>query len=108
MNCVLDGLNNYSMSADISKDIMGGKATNFWDLITKTKSIFLETDITITSSWVVNNVKLIFTDNEAQPTKNNTLYTFDLSSKFANVTVSEHATLIFPDFNFNFNYQLVS
>ncbi len=109
MNCQLEKeQKNRSMSADISKDITGGKATNFWDLIKNTKSIFLETDVSTTSGWSVNSVKLIFTDAQTQPDKDNTLYTFDLSSKFNGVIVSDHATLTFNDFNFKFNYQLVS
>lgn len=108
MNCQLEKeQQNRSISVDISKDITGGKATNFWDLITKTKSIFLETDVS-TSGWNVNGVKLVFTDIETEPNKDNTLYTLDLSSKFAGVTVSDRATLTFNNFNFNFNYQLVS
>ncbi|WP_425381714.1 hypothetical protein [Spiroplasma endosymbiont of Polydrusus pterygomalis] len=109
MNCQLDKeQKNRSMTADISKDITGGKATNFWDLITNTKSIYLETDVSTTSGWSVENVKLIFTNREAEPDQDNTLYTFDLSSKFASITVSERATLTFNDFNFKFNYQLES
>ena len=110
MNYLLDGDKTPSgISVDINKDITGGKATNFWELITKTKSIFLETDVVITTSgWALKNVKLIFTDSETKPTKNNTLYTLDLSGKFKGVIVSDRATLTFPDFNFNFNYQLVS
>lgn len=109
MNCQLEKeQQNRSMAVDISKNITGGKATNFWDLITKTKSIFLETDVSTTSGWSVNNVKLIFTDKQTQPDKDNILYTLDLSSKFAGVTVSNHATLTFNDFNFKFNYQVIS
>lgn len=109
MNCQLEKeKQNRSMSADISKDIIGGKATNFWDLIIKTKSIFLETDVSTTSGWSVKNVKLIFTDIDEEPDQKNTLYTFDLSSKFNGIIVSERATLTFNDFNFKFNYQLVS
>ncbi|WP_338979757.1 hypothetical protein [Spiroplasma endosymbiont of Lasioglossum malachurum] len=111
MNYLLDGDTKPSgMSVDISKDIKGGKVNNFWDLITQTKSIFLETDVTVTtkSGWELNNVKLVFTDSETQPTKDNTLYTLDLSERFAGKTISDRATLTFPDFNFNFNYQLVS
>lgn len=94
------------MTADISKDITSDKVTNFWDLITKTKSIFLETDVSVSSDWALNNVKLIFTNDEIQPAKDNTLYIFDLSDRFKGETVSERATLTFPDFNFN--YQLMS
>ncbi|WDA54335.1 MAG: hypothetical protein PPFGHCPK_00769 [Spiroplasma endosymbiont of Drosophila atripex] len=111
MNYLLDGDTKPSgMSVDISKDIKGGKVNNFWDLITQTKSIFLETDVAVTtkSGWELNNVKLVFTDSETQPTKDNTLYTLDLSERFAGKTISDRATLTFPDFNFNFNYQLVS
>ncbi|MBP1526487.1 hypothetical protein [Spiroplasma endosymbiont of Dactylopius coccus] len=111
MNYLLDGdTKPNGMSVDISKEIKGGKANNFWDLITKTKSIFLETDVAVTtkSGWELNNVKLVFTDSETQPTKDNTLYTLDLSERFAGKTISDRATLTFPDFNFNFNYQLVS
>ncbi|WP_342260675.1 hypothetical protein [Spiroplasma endosymbiont of Notiophilus biguttatus] len=111
MNYLLDGDKTPSgMSVDISKDIKGGKVNNFWDLITQTKSIFLETDVAVTtkSGWELNNVKLVFTDSETQPTKDNTLYTLDLSDRFAGKTISDRATLTFPDFNFNFNYQLVS
>ncbi|WP_174481538.1 hypothetical protein [Spiroplasma endosymbiont of Danaus chrysippus] len=111
MNYLLDGDKTPSgMSVDISKDIKGDKANNFWDLITQTKSIFLETDVAVTtkSGWELNNVKLVFTDSETQPTKDNTLYTLDLSERFAGKTISDRATLTFPDFNFNFNYQLVS
>ncbi|WP_395472899.1 hypothetical protein [Spiroplasma endosymbiont of Nomada rufipes] len=111
MNYLLDGDTKPSgMSVDISKDIKGGKVNNFWDLITQTKSIFLETDVSVTtkSGWELNNVKLVFTDSETQPTKDNTLYTLDLSERFAGKTISDRATLTFPDFNFNFNYQLVS
>ncbi|WP_338957157.1 hypothetical protein [Spiroplasma endosymbiont of Tiphia femorata] len=111
MNYLLDGDTKPSgMSVDISKDIKGGKVNNFWDLITQTKSIFLETDVAVTtkSGWELNNVKLVFTDSETQPTKDNTLYTLDLSERFAGKTISDRATLTFPDFNFNFNFQLVS
>ncbi|WP_342266192.1 hypothetical protein [Spiroplasma endosymbiont of Villa modesta] len=111
MNYLLDGDTKPSgMSVDISKDIKGGKVNNFWDLITQTKSIFLETDVAVTtkSGWELNIVKLVFTDSETQPTKDNTLYTLDLSERFAGKTISDRATLTFPDFNFNFNYQLVS
>ncbi|WJG70265.1 hypothetical protein [Spiroplasma ixodetis] len=111
MKYLLDGDKTSSgMSVDISKDIKGGKVNNFWDLITQTKSIFLETDVAVTtkSGWELNNVKLVFTDSETQPTKDNTLYTLDLSERFAGKTISNRATLTFPDFNFNFNYQLVS
>lgn len=109
MNCQLDKeQKNRSMSADISKDITGGIVTNFWDLISKTKNIFLETDVSTTSGWSVKSVKLIFTNAQTKPDKDNTLYTFDLSSKFNDITVSERATLTFNDFNFKFNYQLES
>ncbi|WP_425377360.1 hypothetical protein [Spiroplasma endosymbiont of Aleiodes alternator] len=106
INYILDGKNKGSITADISKDITSDKVTNFWDLITKTKSIFLETDVSVSSDWALKNVKLIFTNDEIQPTKDNTLYIFDLSDRFKGETVSERATLTFPDFNFN--YQLMS
>ncbi len=111
MNYLLDGDTTPSgKSVDISKDIKGGKVNNFWDLITQTKSIFLETDVAVTtkSGWELNNVKLVFTDSKTQPTKDNTLYTLDLSDRFKGETVSERATLTFPDFTFNFNYQLLT
>lgn len=109
MNCQLDKEpKNRSMTADISKDITGGQVTNFWDLITNTKSIYIETNVSTTSGWSVKNVKLVFTNAESPPDKDNILYTFDLSSKFNSIIVSDHATLTFNDFNFKFNYQLES
>lgn len=113
MNYVLDDKNKDKMSANIKTDITGGKATNFWDLLTKTKNILLETDVTTNQDRDLNNVKLIFiddgkADNQGHPTKDNTLYTFDLSSNFPGISISKKAKLIFPNFDFNFSYQAIS
>lgn len=104
------GFMNFDISdKSINKTTSGGKVINFWDLITKTKTIFLETKVEVKSGWSLQEVKFIFTDSaNIKPNNDNTLFTFDLSSKFAGIGVTDNAPLKFLNFKFNFNYQLVS
>lgn len=87
------------------------KISNFYDLIAKTKNIYLYTSVTKKSEpekidRVLNSVKLIFTNtiDPPEPNNDNILYSFDIITE-KGISIKDNAKLMFDNFNFKISYQ---
>lgn len=87
------------------------KISNFYDLITKNKNIYLYTSVTKKSEpekkdRILNSVKLIFTSSidPPQPNNDNILYSFDIVTE-KGISIKDNAKLMFANFNFKISYQ---
>lgn len=91
-------------------DITNGQGSekNFWDVLNKTKQIWLKTSVnrdTSKNDRVLETVALVFTptnDPNASP-----LWVLDLSDRFGK-SIIDCATLVFSDFQFTIDYHQMS